>query len=447
MSNEEHLATLERGLAAWNKWREQRPATRPDLTDANLRKANLRLFNLAQVDFAGTNLSGADLTGANLAQANLSGANLSSSILDLADLGGADLRHADFRASSGGRLFSRANLFEANLENVKLSLAKLDGADLRGANLGGAILGGADLSGANLGGADLRAAYLSQANLSEADLSRANLSTAIAPDARFEKARLFNTKFKEANLSGASFAWADIVQVDFTKADLSRANLSSAWIAECDLMQARLVDCIVTGIRVTRPGLEGAKQSNLALAFGNAYPVWVDDLEIAQFVSIILESETLQATLGAPSSKLVLILGCFAGERKTLLDSMRGELKSAGYPTATIDFSNAALRQDTRILACLARLARFVIAEITESRGVLQALVSIVESAPPVPIQIVHEQGAEPGRLNESMKRYNWVFAPRSYKDNGELVKLLREETIRVSEAKARELLAAAETR
>ena len=441
MSNEEHLATLQRGLGSWNKWREQHPAIRPDLTSTSLRKANLRLFNLAEADLAGTNLSGADLTGANLTRASLPGANLGASILDLADLGEADLRHADFRGSSGGRLFSRANLLGANLENVKLTSAKLDGADLRDANLSGAILGGADLSAANLGGADLRAAYLNHATLLEADLSRANLSTAIATDARFERARLFGTKFKEANLSGASFVWADLVQVDLTKADLSRANLSYTRMAECDLTQTRLVDCIVTGIRVTHLSLEGAKQSNLALAFGNTYPISLDDLEIAQFVSIILESEKIASTIGSPFARLVLILGCFAAERKTLLDAMRGALTDAGYQVVAIDFSNATLRQDSRILSSLAGLARFAIAEISEPRGVLQALVSIVESAPPVPIQIVHEQGARPGRLNESMKQYDWVFAPRSYKDSGDLVKLLREDIIGDSQAKAKELL------
>jgi hypothetical protein len=175
--------------------------------------------------------------------------------------------------------------------------------------------------------------------------------------------------------------------------------------------------------------------------FGNAYPILLDDLETAQFVSIILESDRIRSTVGLPSSKLVLILGCFAAERRTLFDTVRGELTNAGYQVAAIDFSNVTLRLDTRILSSLAGLARFVVAEITEPRGVLQALVSIVESAPPVPIQIVHEHGARPGRLHESMKRYNWVFAPRSYKGGGELIKLLREDLIGVAEAKARELL------
>ena len=53
MANDEHVAILKQGVAAWNKWREQNPDIPPDLGGANFRGANLR----------GTDLSGANSAG------------------------------------------------------------------------------------------------------------------------------------------------------------------------------------------------------------------------------------------------------------------------------------------------------------------------------------------------------------------------------------------------
>ena len=115
MANPEQLKIIRKGTDTWNKWRQQNPDIKINLSGADLSKA--------------------DLSGAILSNIKLSGADLSN----------------------------------IKLSNIKLSRKKLSGADLSKANLSGA-----DLSGANLSGADL-----SEANLSEADLSEANLSEAI----------------------------------------------------------------------------------------------------------------------------------------------------------------------------------------------------------------------------------------------------------------------------
>lgn len=440
MSNEEHLTMLKRGLGAWNTWREQYPGIRPDLSGASLHHANLRLFNISGALLSEANLDASDLTGANLVRANLVGANLSGSILDLADLSGADLRDSDFTGSSGGRLFSRANLRGANFQDVNLSAAKLNGADLREVNLRGALLSGADLSEVTLGRADLRSAYLNQANLAMADLTGANLSTVVALDANFERARLFRANLTEANLSGASLMWADLVEANLDKADLSRANLSYVRLAESELRETRLDRCLVNGIRLSRLRLESAKQSNLVLAFDNTHPIFVDDLETAQAISVFLDSENKGKMLGVAFSGMVLILGCFSQEKRIILDSMRRELKRNGYQSVMVDFSNSALRHHHGNLSALAGLAHFILAEITESKGIAQALVSIVESSPAVPIQPLYKHGSSPWRLNQQMKQYNWVLEPHSYNDGKELERLLGDELIGLAEAKANEL-------
>src|SRR5271157_4566394 len=116
MANEEHLAILKKGVAAWNEWTKQHPGRRPDLSQANL---------------SGANLDGAYLFGANLIKANLSQANLSAANLVLANLRGS-------------------NLQGARIDKAKLTAADLFGADLNGADLSGAQLSKTDFSDATL---------------------------------------------------------------------------------------------------------------------------------------------------------------------------------------------------------------------------------------------------------------------------------------------------------
>ena len=130
MANAEHLGIIHQ-QGVWNKWREQNPAEKPDLSGADLRGAKLKL---------------ADLNGAKLNLAELCGADLNGAKLELADLSCADLSGADLRG--------------ANLSGARLSWANLKWAHLSGADLRGADLRGADLFHAHPRGADLRFARL-----------------------------------------------------------------------------------------------------------------------------------------------------------------------------------------------------------------------------------------------------------------------------------------------
>ena len=118
MANEEQLAILRQGVEVWNKWREENPDIKIDLTEAILHRAELN-----DVSFYLANLSGAELTEASLRNADLGGTNLSN-----ANLRGADIRWA--------------NISEANLSG-----AKLNGANLVGSNLSETHFEDADLTG------------------------------------------------------------------------------------------------------------------------------------------------------------------------------------------------------------------------------------------------------------------------------------------------------------
>ncbi len=376
MANEEHFSVLKQGTTAWNTWRNQHPPLQPDLSDTNL---------------SDTNLSNADLTSADLTSANLSEADLSNSNLTGADLTSADL--------------TGANLTGADLSNANLVLAYLTGANLTGADLSNANLGSADLSGTNLGGARLGGADLSGTNLSNADLSNANLFA--------------------ANLGGAN---------------LFAANLGGANLVGTNLREATLTECRIYGVSVWDINLTGALQNNLVITPEDEANIAVDNLKIAQFLYLLLNNKEIRDVINTITTKVVLILGCFTPERKATLDAIRNELRTQDYVPILFDFDHPGSRDITETVTTLARLARFIIADLTGARSIPQELTFIIPAFPSVPVQpLLLSSQSEYGML-EHFTKFPWVLPVYKYSDLPHLLTSFKKRVIDPAEQKAQKL-------
>lgn len=157
LPNKQHLAILNRGVVAWNRWRERNPEVNPELAGAKPLEQNL-----SQIDLSGADLRGIDLCWTSLCDAKFIGADLREANLTSANLSNADLRGADLRgATLANTYFVAANLNGANLSAAHLKDANFSGANLKAANF----------SSANLTFTDLRCAVLVQANFTNAILS------------------------------------------------------------------------------------------------------------------------------------------------------------------------------------------------------------------------------------------------------------------------------------
>src|SRR6201984_888238 len=95
MPNDEHVAMLGRGAAAWNEWRADRDET-PDLSRAGLRGLDLSGVDLSRADLRDADLRGTSLSQVNLSGAHLEGANLFKAVLNGSDLGEAFLYGVQF---------------------------------------------------------------------------------------------------------------------------------------------------------------------------------------------------------------------------------------------------------------------------------------------------------------------------------------------------------------
>jgi uncharacterized protein YjbI with pentapeptide repeats len=101
MANAEHLALVEQGTEAINRFAEANPTVGLDLAGADLSGRDLRSARLMGADLRGANLSGCDLREARLTNVNFTG---------------ADLRDADARGAS----FHHANFTGADLRGIRL---------------------------------------------------------------------------------------------------------------------------------------------------------------------------------------------------------------------------------------------------------------------------------------------------------------------------------------
>lgn len=295
-----------------------------------------------------------------------------------------------------------------------LSRAELDAVDLTQANLKGVDFSGAKLSGAKLSGANLSGADLSDSFLYNGILNHANLHKAKLSGAELYYAALAAANLSGANLSGAKLHGVDLTQADLSRADLSGADLSYATLVRSNFEAANLTACRVYGISAWDVRLEGANQSKLVITPGDESPIQVDNLEVAQFIYLLLSRQKLRNVITTIGEKAVLILGRFT-ERKELLDRMADKLRSLGYIPMIFDFDRPTDRDLTETVKILAGLSRFVIADITNPRSVPLEL----EAAVPdymVPFVTILQRGQPAfGMFDDLPRKYHWALPLLEY--------------------------------
>ena len=127
----------------------------------------------------------------------------------------------------------------------------------------------------------------------------------------------------------------------------------------------------------------------------------IDNIEVAQFIYLLLHNEKIREVIDTITSKAVLILGRFTDERKTVLDALREELRKRDYLPILFDFEKPRSRDTDETITLLARMARFIVADISDAKSVLHELRAIVPDLPSVPVQpIIFEMQEEPGMFD-----------------------------------------------
>jgi len=340
---------------------------------------------------------------------------------------------------------SRANLSEADLNGANLSKVNLSGANLSGGNLYKANLSEARLLGTKLIQANLIDAKLIQANLSGADLFEANLSLAKLNEANLSRADFCGANLSEADLSGVILVKADLCRAILVRANLCGANLTEAVLngavlVETNLERAILTGCKIYGISAWELKLDDAKQNDLVITKPDQAAITVDNLEVAQFIYLLLHNAKIRSAIDTITSKVVLILGRFTDTRKPVLDAIREELRRRDYLPVLFDFEKPASCDIAETVSTLAHMARFIIADITDAKSIPAELELIVPQLLSVPVMPVILKSDYEYALFERITRFPNVLEPYQYENQEALLASVEENVIKPAEEKADEL-------
>ncbi len=401
MPNPKHLFMLQEGVDEWNEWRSLNSRLFPDLSSATL--------------------SWLELADANLQHCSLNDARLHHTQLSRADL---------YRAA-----FGNASLYGANLRGARIVETSFSGANLTKADLREAEISMTDFTGAHMVETNLQQAKLIGVELSKANLYQANLMGAQLRGAKFLWANLTGVNLRDANLSGANLTGATFIDADLSGADLTNANLQFARLIDSNLDGANLTSCRVYGVSAWNLSSTGTLESDLVITPGGEISIAVDNLEVAQFLYLLLNNSRIRQCIDTITSKVVLILGRFTADRLPVLHGIREALRDRGYLPLVFDFEGPSSRDITETVSTLAHLARFIIADLTDARSIPQELTTIVPNLPSVPVQPVLLSSQSEYGMFEHFKRYPWVLDTLLYQDTSNLLEILSERVILRAEA------------
>jgi Pentapeptide repeats (8 copies) len=311
-----------------------------------------------------------------------------------------------------------------------LSEADLRGADLRRVNLIRAILIRANLSGAILGTntvTDLRGTHLETEHLTGVKFERVQILL-----------RAIVATLRRANLSAANLSWADL-----SGAVLRKAILNGATLLETNLVDAVLTDCRIYGISAWNVKLsEGTKQQDLVITAHGEPEVTVDNIEVAQFVYLLLHNEKIRDVIDTVGKKGVLLLGRFTEGRIAVLERLREELRKRGYLPIVFNFDKPETKDFTETVRLLAGLSKFVIADVTSPKSAPYELGAIV-SQTMIPFQPIIAAGETPFAMMQDLwiNYPDRVFQPIAYQSVDRLIENLESEIIGPAETRFNELV------
>jgi uncharacterized protein YjbI with pentapeptide repeats len=279
--------------------------------------------------------------------------------------------------------------------------------------------GAHDFSGTNLNRVVSRNSTFLGCSFDNCQINFADFCYSMFLDCTFRNCRARVSKFGSAKFEDCLFEDSDLSystagEASFERSRLVRCTLDHMSLVRTDFSRALLEEVSVYGISAWDLKLTRTVQRDIRVP-SRSTTISVDNIELAQFIHLLVNNSKLRGVIDTITSKIVLVLGRFSPERKATLNRLKRALSEAGYVAVVFDFAGPTSRDLSEVVSTLAHLSRFVVVDLSDPRSVPHELAVIVPALPSVPIQPIIAAGQEPFALFSHWTRYASVLPTIEY--------------------------------
>ena len=259
-----------------------------------------------------------------------------------------------------------------------------------------------DFSGSHISGSDLCFSHFMHCDFSNASM---------------RVSRMGSAEFNDCEFSGANMSYCSAEDTSFVGSRFVKTRLNHMSLVKSDFSNTIIDNSRVYGISAWDLTLEGSQQNNIYIE-EEGVRITVPSIELAQFISLLLNNSKVRDFIDTITSKMVLILGRFSNDRKPILDKIKKEIQRRDYLPVIFDFDGPNNRNLTETIVTLASLSKFVIADISSPKSIPHELQSIIQQFPSLPIQPLITQGQREYGMFEHFENYPWVLEKIIYSEN-----------------------------
>lgn len=427
MEQKDILKILKKGFEEWNNYKKTISTEQVDLSTLNLSCTDFRNYDFSNCILTKTNFQKSHLGNSNFNGVKANHANFRYAYFNNTQFENSDLRDSNFkatiiknsnfksslcnRADFSGSKIQKTNLISANIRESLFCSTLLDNVNLNKAHFERSLFREAKIINSELPLVKLNDSQILFTEIHNCNFKMSMLYNSIFDNCEFENCDFSNTLFTSGKLNNSCIRDTNLTRIDFRN-----TQLTSDTFTNCNLSKSKIF-----GVSAWKLSLRDTIQEDLRISDAGEPKITIDNIEVAQFIYLLINNEKLRNIISTITSKVVLILGRFTPDRKPILNIIREELRHKNYLPVLFDFEKSPNRDITETVSTLALLSKFIIADITDPKSIPQELSQIVPNMPSLPVQPIILHGHSEYGMFEHFKPYPWVLDIIEYKDDNDI--------------------------